>query len=386
MVALGEVAEIVGGGTPKSGVEEYWNGDVPWATPKDLSQLDGHYITKTPRNITANGLANSSAALLPTNSVLFSSRAPIGHVAINTVPMATNQGFKTVVPREGVSHSKYLFHWLRANRRFMESLGNGATFKEVSKATVSKVEIPLPPLPEQRRIAAILDHADALRSKRREALAHLDELTQSIFIDMFGDPVVNPHDIASRPLTEIGHLYSGGTPSKGEASNWIGELPWFSPKDLKEDDLFDSQDHIDAGIPDRTNLRLLPAKTVAFVVRGMILAHSFPVSVLQVPGTINQDLKAVLNPSVDPVFLAYCLRSQAGHALAQVSTAAHGTKKLDAEGMRQIGILVPGVSQQLEFTKRIVGLTELRGQHHTALAELDALFASLQSRAFRGEL
>ncbi|MBF6427832.1 restriction endonuclease subunit S [Nocardia cyriacigeorgica] len=387
IVALKDAADIVSGGTPKSGVDEYWDGDVPWVTPKDLGKIDGPYISKTPRNITEVGLKNSSATLLPANSVLLSSRAPIGHVAINTIAMATNQGFKSLVPKPGVSDAGYLYHWLRANRAYLEGLGNGATFKEVSKAVVAKVEIPLPPIEEQRRIAAILDHADALRAKRREALAHLDELTKSIFVDMFGDPVANPRGYAQVPLTEIGHLYSGGTPAKTVAENWTGSLPWFSPKDLKRNDLFDSRDHISESVPDRSSLKLLPSDTVVFVVRGMILAHSFPVSVLRVPATINQDMKAIL-PSIDVRvdYLASCLRVQAGHVLAQVSTAAHGTKRLDAEGMSKVSIPLPPIDEQDEFVEAIGNLNRLKSESSDSLGELDALFASLQSRAFRGEL
>lgn len=192
LVTLGDCCEIVSGATPSTAVKEYWDGPICWATPKDLSALEGHFISDTPRKLTEVGLASCAATILQPNSVLFSSRAPIGHVAVNTVPMATNQGFKSFVPKPDQIDAKYLFHWLRANRSYLESLGVGATFKEVSKTIVSRVEIPLPSLPEQRRIAAILDNADVLRAQRRAAIAKLDELLQSVFIEMFGDPVMNP--------------------------------------------------------------------------------------------------------------------------------------------------------------------------------------------------
>jgi type I restriction enzyme S subunit len=134
--SLGSCCEIVSGATPKTGVPEYWDGDVLWATPKDLSDLEGKYIHETPRKITQTGLRNCAASLLPAGSVLLSSRAPIGHVAINTNPMATNQGFKSLVPRHDRVDAGYLYYWLRANRSFLESLGNGATFKEVSKNVI----------------------------------------------------------------------------------------------------------------------------------------------------------------------------------------------------------------------------------------------------------
>jgi type I restriction enzyme S subunit len=157
-----------------------------------LSDLENAEIADTPRKLTKKGLASCAADILPVGSVLFSSRAPIGHVALNTVPMATNQGFKSFIPKAELLDARFLYHWLRRNRPYLESLGNGATFKEVSKAVVSRIEISLPPLPKQRRIAEVLDRAATLRAKRRAALAQLDTLTQSIFLDMFGDPATNP--------------------------------------------------------------------------------------------------------------------------------------------------------------------------------------------------
>ena len=205
-LTLDQCCTIVSGATPKTLVEEYWDGDICWTTPKDLSNLETHYLADTPRKITNLGLASCGASVLPSGSVLFSSRAPIGHVAINAVPMATNQGFKSFIPKAGILDAKFLFHWLRKNRAYLESLGNGATFKEVSKATVSRIEIDLPPIADQRRIAAILDQADALRAKRREALAQLDSLTQSIFIEMFGDSVSNPKNWPVAGIDEVCEL------------------------------------------------------------------------------------------------------------------------------------------------------------------------------------
>lgn len=201
---LGEIADIVSGSTPKSSVPRYWDGAVAWATPTDLSRLDGKHLDKTDRTITEAGLNECSARLLPPGSVLFSSRAPIGLVAINTTPMATNQGFKSFVPRPDVN-ADYLYWWLRANRRQLEDLGNGATFKEVSKAVVSRVKFPLPPLDEQRRIAAILDKADAIRRKREQALTLADDFLRSVFLEMFGDPVNNP---LNWPLATLGEICS----------------------------------------------------------------------------------------------------------------------------------------------------------------------------------
>lgn len=275
---------------------------------------------------------------------------------------------------------KYLYHYLR--QVHLPGGGYDRHFKYLKRC-----EILIPPLPEQRRIAAILDQADALRVKRREALAQLDRLAQSVFVEMFGDPVSNPMNWPMESLTDVCHCYSGGTPSKSNPEYWQGDLPWFSAKDLKADDLFDSQDHISETVPKTTSLKLLPADTVAIVVRGMILAHTFPVSVLRVPATINQDLKALLpRKPIETQFLACCLRAQKDFILEKVSEAGHGTKRLDTLGLQEIRVPQVPDSLQKVFVARNQAIENLKNQHRTALAELDALFASLQHRAFRGEL
>ena len=153
---------------------------------------DRKSLNDTPRKITTAGLESCSAKMVPAQSVLLSSRAPIGLVAINTLPVCTNQGLKSLVPRSDLVSPDYLFWWLKAQKKHIQSKGRGATFKEVSKKIVQDLQFPLPPLAEQTRIAGILDAADTMRTKRREALAKLDTLLQSAFQDMFGDPVSNP--------------------------------------------------------------------------------------------------------------------------------------------------------------------------------------------------
>ncbi|MCP2015928.1 type I restriction enzyme S subunit [Deinococcus sp. HSC-46F16] len=181
-VRLGDIATVVSGATPKTGVDEYWDGDIAWATPKDLSGLGRKYISETESYITEKGYKSCSTILLPPNSVLLSSRAPIGHVAINAIPMATNQGFKSLIPKQGALDASYLYHWLKSQTSYLNSLGRGATFKEVSKTIVEDIEIPLPPLPVQQRIAAVLDEVDALRQKRERSIEGLEALRESAYI------------------------------------------------------------------------------------------------------------------------------------------------------------------------------------------------------------
>ncbi len=150
---LGEVTQVVGGGTPRSGEPDHWHGDVPWITPADLSGYREKTVAHGGRNITPTGLARSAARLLPTGTVLFSSRAPIGYVAIAANPMATSQGFKSFVPPKEIS-SSFLYYYLRSAKSVAIQSASGTTFKELSKKRAALLPFPLAPLPEQHRIVA----------------------------------------------------------------------------------------------------------------------------------------------------------------------------------------------------------------------------------------
>ena len=155
---LGETCEVVNGGTPKTGVPEYWDGQHRWITPAEMGKRLSPYVSETERMISDLGLRNSSAQMLPPQSVILSSRAPIGHLVINTELMATNQGCKGLIPRSHLQH-KFLYYYLSSIVDLLNSLGTGATFKELSGGKLKEVEIPVPPLAEQQRIVGLLDEA-----------------------------------------------------------------------------------------------------------------------------------------------------------------------------------------------------------------------------------
>ena len=167
-VTLATIGEIVGGGTPKSDNPQYWakNG-IKWLTPADLYGLKGKYISSGARDISPTGLSNSSARLMPKGSVLFSSRAPIGYVAIADAELSTNQGFKSCVPYIKDS-AEYIYYFLMASAKKIDAEASGTTFKEVSGAIVSKILFPLPPLSEQLKIV----------SRANELMSLCDQLEQ----------------------------------------------------------------------------------------------------------------------------------------------------------------------------------------------------------------
>lgn len=386
-VRLEDCTEIVSGATPSTSESAYWDGDICWATPRDLSELDGAYISDTPRKITRTGLQSCAATVLPPESVLFSSRAPIGHVAINTVPMATNQGFKSFVPARDLVHAKFLYHWLRRNRPYLEGLGNGATFKEVSKAVVARIEIPLPPLPEQLRIAEILDKADALRAKRRAALAHLDTLTQSIFLDMFGDPIANPRRFPIRPMIELvdsarpisyGILMPG--PDQPEGIKYVRVL------DMRDGGIeLSGIRKTTEAISNAFRRSLLKPGDLLMSIRGHV--GRFAVVPPELNGAnITQDTSRLAIIGADPVFVRECLRTQGFQRWMGKHTKGVAVRGINLGDVTLMPVITPDLSEQQRFARLALAADELKATARAALAKLDALCASLQHRAFRAEL
>jgi type I restriction enzyme, S subunit len=153
---MGEVATVIGGGTPKSDQPEYFGGDIPWITPADLSGYTEKFISAGARSITQAGLDNSGARVMPAGAVLFSSRAPIGYVAIAANPVSTNQGFKTFVLRDGLT-SDFVYYYLQHAKKLAVEMASGTTFLEISGKKAAQLPIPVAPLPEQRRIVAEIE-------------------------------------------------------------------------------------------------------------------------------------------------------------------------------------------------------------------------------------
>jgi type I restriction enzyme S subunit len=391
-VRLEDCAEIISGATPSTSESAYWDGDVCWATPKDLSELEGAYISDTPRKITRSGLQSCAATVLPPDSVLFSSRAPIGHVAINTVPMATNQGFKSFVPNRERLHAKFLYHWLRRNRPYLESLGNGATFKEVSKAVVARIEIPLPPLPEQRRIAEILDKADALRAKRRAALAQLDTLTQFIFLDMFGDPATNPKGWPKPSLLEMlatAEVFVDGDWVESKDQDPEGEVRLIQLADVGDGVYLDKSARF---LTKQTALRLKCAPLRA----GDILVARMPDPLGRAclfPGDQREAVTVVdvciIRPGADgpnPVWLMCCINTPGFRSLIAREATGTTRERISRGNLSRLRIISPPQGLQKSFVRQYETLHRLRLGYGASYIELETLFASLQHSAFRGEL
>ena len=186
---LGDICEIVSGSTPKTNIDEYWEGTIKWITPAELND-DTYIITDSVRKITELAVKKTGLKSFPEGTVILSSRAPIGKVAIAGCEMYCNQGFKNLICSKKINN-KYLYWFLKGNTVFLNSLGRGATFKELSKSIVSNIEINLPDIVYQKKAVETLEKVSEIIALRKRELSSLDDLIKARFVEMFGNPAIN---------------------------------------------------------------------------------------------------------------------------------------------------------------------------------------------------
>jgi type I restriction enzyme S subunit len=208
---LKRLCRIINGSTPKSSESEYWDGGIVWITPSDLGKVTESVIHDSSRRITQAGLNSCGTTLCPENSIIVSTRAPIGHIAITKVKTCTNQGCRTLIPEKNVCESKYIYYYLRTSKAILNSLGQGSTFMELSSHYISNFEMPCPPSPEQQTIATFLDREttriDTLVEKKQQFIELLEERRSAL----------------------ISHAVTKGldpdVPMKDSGIEWIRQIP-----------------------------------------------------------------------------------------------------------------------------------------------------------------
>lgn len=237
-VKLGDVADVIGGGTPSTKNYDFWNGDISWLTPKDLSGYKERYISKGERNITVSGLQNSSARILPKGTVLLTSRAPIGYLAIAKQEVCTNQGFKSIVLKNGYL-PEFFYYLLKNNIEYIIGMSSGSTFSEISGTQVKNLEFKVPPLDVQKKIAGVLGALDdkiELNNKINQNLeAQAQALFKSWFIDFepFGGKM--PIDWIEKSLEQFCKIFTGRKNANEYIPNGINPFFTCAPEPLRID-------------------------------------------------------------------------------------------------------------------------------------------------------
>lgn len=225
---ISDLGNIVGGATPSTKDPDNYNGDIPWITPKDLSSLASRYISRGERNISKKGYNSCSTQLVPAGTVLFSSRAPIGYIAIAENELCTNQGFKSIEPNEDTD-SLFLYYLLLYNKDRIESKGSGTTFKEVSGTVMKNISVKVPELSKQRVIATTLSCLDGKIEVNNRINANLEAQAQAIFDNWFSSAISDSWLVGT--LSDIANLNPQRSLSKGVNAIYVemSNLPKSGP-------------------------------------------------------------------------------------------------------------------------------------------------------------
>lgn len=320
-----QIFKIHNGATPKTSEADYWGDEIAWFTPKDLGDNDRKEISQSLKMITELGYQNCGVSLAPAKSIVLSKRAPIGHLAITTIPAVVNQGCLLLEPFEQYDVN-YFYYWLYGYKSVLNSFGQGSTFMELPREKFAMLKISVPPLDEQTAIAHYLDtklgEIDALIDKQQTLLEKLAErrtatITAAVTrglnpnapmknsgVEWLGD--VPAHwDI--KHSNQIFKIHNGATPKTSEPDYWGDEIVWFTPKDLGDNqnkEISTSQKMITKEGYENCGVSLAPAKSIALSKRAPI-GH---LAITLLPAVVNQGcfLLEVLKPN-DVDYLYYWL-------------------------------------------------------------------------------
>lgn len=377
IVKLGDHINLVGGGTPSKEVDSYWNGDIPWASVKDFKS---DYISSTVDKITKEGVKNSSTRVVSAGTLLIATRMAVGKVAFSEMDVAINQDLKAITCAPSI-YNKYLFYLLKSKTDYFNSVSSGATVQGIKINHILDIQIPLPTLPTQQKIAAILDAADVYRQKTKALIGKYEQLAQSLFLEMFGDPVRNPKGWEKLEMKRLcsfkkesivperiisGTKYLGLDCIEKETGN-ILEINEVIGGELKSNKFGFDENYILYG-----KLRPYLNKVALPNFKGICSTDIIPIKPIQ--GQSNR------------YFICQIMRSKEFVSFTHERSSGANLPRISPNEIEKYQIINPPIALQTKFAERVQLIELQKQQAKASLQKAEDLFNSLLQRAFKGEL
>ena len=376
---LGDICEIVSGSTPKTSIEEYWDGDIKWITPAEIND-NTYIVTDSVRKLTKLGVQKTGLSPFPEGTVILSSRAPIGKVAIAGCEMYCNQGFKNLICSDKILN-KYLYWFLKGNTAFLNSLGRGATFREISKSIVSEIEINVPDIAHQQKAVDTLEKVSIAIFLRKQEMSALDDLIKARFVEMFGDMVTNPNGWKKVLLGEACDVrdgthdspqyYSEGYPLVTSKNVTGGKI------DFTDCSLICKEDYNKINQRSKVDYGDILMPMIGTVGNPVIVDIDGEFAIKNVALIKFRDNSAVINS-----FVKTLLESDYFDR-AVISKVRGGTQKFISLGdIRKLEICLPPISVQEQFADFVHQVDKSKVAVQKALDETQLLFNSLMQKYF----
>lgn len=373
-VRLEEVCNIVGGTTPDTGKSDYWNGDIVWITPIDLGKNSEVTISSSGRRITIDGMRSCGIDILPVDTVIMSSRAPIGYISVAGVPFCTNQGCKSFIPSPSIN-SLFLYWALKRAVSDIQSLGIGATFSEVSKSSLQKFEIPLPPLPEQQRIAAILNEQMAVVDKARAAAQERLEAVKALPFSLIRESLI----CGRRDRRQLGDCLI-------EVRNGVGkEWPKYPVLGATREGLALAKEPV-GKTPER--YKVADPVTVFYNPMRILLGSISIVDIGDETGITSPDYVVLKGREgiLDTRWFYHWFRSPEGAHLINSLSRGAVRERILFNRLAMGEIEIPDYEAQARASDRMKRISPILETIAAELKTINALPAAILRRAFRGEL
>ena len=388
--SLKEIASLIRTGkTPPTKEEKYFNGEINWYSPGDLDKTK--YLFTAKRTITQQAIEDKKAITFPKDTLLVGCIGDIGKLGITSELSSSNQQLTGILPNDETNVS-YLYYWFKGNKKVLENYSNNAVVPILNNRTLETVKIPLPPLDQQKKIASILDSADAYRQKTKALIEKYDELTQSLFLDMFGDPVSNPKgwevNFLKQITTKIG---SGATPRGGKQAYKKEGISLIRSMNVYDNRFkYKNLAFIDEVQAAKLKNVIVEKGDVLFNITGASICRSSVVPDDVLPARVNQHV-SILRPIqsiITSKFLSRFLISEnvKTKLLGVGSGGGAVMEAITKEQLQSIEVIKPPLELQNEFSKRVQAIEAQKAQVQASLAQAEDLFNSLLQRAFKGEL
>lgn len=386
---ISDIGTVVGGATPSTKkIENYEGGNIAWITPKDLSTLSGRYIQCGERNITEIGLKSCSTQLLPKNTVLFSSRAPIGYIAIAANEVCTNQGFKSVIPNEATD-PLFLFYLLKYNKDKIEAMGSGTTFKEVSGNTMKNIIVRVPSDKEvQKNIASILGTLDDKIEENERINNNLEQQVRAIFKSWFVDfePFGKkmPVDWCNGTINDLSkNIVCGKTPTTKKTYYYGTDIPFITIPDM-HDKIYtiNTERYLSVLGANSQAKKYLPKNSICVSCIGTAGLVTLVAEVSQT----NQQINSIIPKDGFSPYYIYLLMQTLSYTINKLGQSGSTIVNLNKSQFAKIQVTIPAISVMSDFDKIASPMFEKILQNQKENLHLSLIRESLLPKLMSGEL